>query len=514
MISVVIPVLNNYEMTDHLLLDIANNTVVPLEIILIDNNSLEPIYNLVKKYQNLNILYIRNPQNTGVNAAWNLGRYLAKGKYITILNNDIRVSVDFFKKIIDSMEGDDRVGLCSVRISKDLNKIFEVKDPVSKKYVFEMSGSAYTLRKTISDEIGPIPKELFIFYGDNFILSRLSQLGYKAIVISNNDIFHYDHYTINKFAEKKEEIFNIYYNEQDIFTEIIKQFKFDHYVWNLENHNQKMIDWQDEKGEVMIYDIFPFMNEFDILEIRLNELYDVVDKFVIFECDKTFTNLDKPLYLKENLNRFSKFLDKIILLKVDKPEENNPWLVYNIQIDQVVNKLRTILQDDDIIIISDVDEIPRKGLFNKYTKPVFVNNLKNTFYQVQQRMSYHKYNCLADHDWYGSVILNKSAVTQYPPHKFREWRESTYGIKIFNGGWHFSYIQTPEEIQLKIKSFAHQEYNKEEYTNLNRIKKCIDEGYYLFDWNRKLEFVKFEDLDFPKYLEQNKEKFSNFIKEV
>ena len=75
-----------------------------------------------------------------------------------------------------------------------------------------------------------------------------------------------------------------------------------------------------------IYDCFPFYNELDLLDLRLAEHYDHVDYFVLVEANKTFQNNDKPFYYHDNKNRFSKWRDKIIHVRVmDMPDGDNPW---------------------------------------------------------------------------------------------------------------------------------------------------------------------------------------------
>ena len=120
----------------------------------------------------------------------------------------------------------------------------------------------------------------------------------------------------------------------------------------------------------MIYDCFTFFNELDILELRLNILYKYVDKFVIVEGNKTHTGKDKDFIFEQNKNRFEKFLDKIIYIKVEDfpslensqtSEDGNKWLYENYQRDAIMRGL-TECKDDDIIITSDCDEIinPKK----------------------------------------------------------------------------------------------------------------------------------------------------------
>ena len=108
----------------------------------------------------------------------------------------------------------------------------------------------------------------------------------------------------------------------------------------------------------MIIDCFPFFNELDILEIRLNILNDFVDKFILVEASNTQSKLDKPFYFEENKKRFDKFLDKIIHIKVTDYPDQNGWEMENYQRNCILKGLNNIeLSTDDIIGISDVDEI-------------------------------------------------------------------------------------------------------------------------------------------------------------
>ena len=108
-----------------------------------------------------------------------------------------------------------------------------------------------------------------------------------------------------------------------------------------------------------IYDCFTFLNEFDLLELRLRELYDYVDYFVLVEGDRTFQNNTKPLFYSEHNQRFDKWKDKIIYVPVtDMPEHTDPWGRERHQRDAILRGL-TAAADSDIIMIGDVDEIPR-----------------------------------------------------------------------------------------------------------------------------------------------------------
>ena len=121
----------------------------------------------------------------------------------------------------------------------------------------------------------------------------------------------------------------------------------------------------------MIYDCFSFFNELDILEIRLNTLNEVVDKFVLVEAPWTFTGNPKPLYFEENKERFKLFLDKIIHIVADQPpvsptvtERENAWIRESHQRNSINAGLNNA-KNNDLIIISDLDEIPNPQIIKK-----------------------------------------------------------------------------------------------------------------------------------------------------
>ncbi|NQU73263.1 MAG: hypothetical protein HQ547_00945, partial [Candidatus Omnitrophica bacterium] len=116
----------------------------------------------------------------------------------------------------------------------------------------------------------------------------------------------------------------------------------------------------------MIYDCFVFFNEIDLLKIRLEELKDSVDKFVLVEAAKTFAKREKPLYFQEYKHEFSEYLDRIVYQMVDDvPKKRltgwgSRWDREAHQRNCISRALmRCNCDDDDIILISDVDEIPR-----------------------------------------------------------------------------------------------------------------------------------------------------------
>lgn len=273
----------------------------------------------------------------------------------------------------------------------------------------------------------------------------------------------------------------------------------------------------------MIYDCFTFFNELDLLEIRLNVLNEVVDKFVLIEATKTHSNYDKPLYFKQNKERFKKFEHKIIHVVVDEyPEFETAWTNENHQRNRIAKSLKDC-QDDDTIIISDLDEIPNpdKILEYKDTQGIkafkqnffycYLNNLSNEYWIYSKMLSYKDFkNILDDYSEYSESLMEKinqgttaTKIRQYLGDK---------NIIIENGGWHFSYLADLEKISYKMKSFAHQKFNSKEYTDIENIERRIKEGKDLF--NRKgykFQKIKITEKDFPQYIVDNQEKFKKYI---
>jgi len=273
----------------------------------------------------------------------------------------------------------------------------------------------------------------------------------------------------------------------------------------------------------MIYDCFTFFNELDILEIRLNILYSVVDKFVLVEADRTHTNKQKPFYFAENKTRYSRFLDKIIHIQITEYPMNPeiPLVLENYQRDQIVQGLKDCVQDD-IILISDVDEIPNPKVIFDYKK-----NGKNTCILKQALFCYYlnsrvmfKFFYLAKITKYKYLCNPPAAslyrllnVSDHPPDKYTpNQMRMGRGFKIIkNAGWHFTFLGGMEAIKYKMQSYLHQEFNNEKYVN-NEIETKMKLGLDLFgksDW--RLIPVKITNKKYPEYIVDNQDKYAHFI---
>ena len=218
----------------------------------------------------------------------------------------------------------------------------------------------------------------------------------------------------------------------------------------------------------MIYDCFPFNNELDILELRLEMLGGVVDRFVLSESTKTHTGHDKPLHFSDNRGRFAKYLDRIVHVVVrDNPSDPDPWVRERFQREQLMTGL-VDCKADDVILISDLDEIPDPALIVSLAgqSGVTVFEQHNCCYFMNLTMSY----------WHGTRALRYDELKAMGPNAARQ----SAGRILPRAGWHFSYLGGTDTVLKKLSNTAHQEYNTEHFSDRDRVAAAIETGSDLF----------------------------------
>jgi beta-1,4-mannosyl-glycoprotein beta-1,4-N-acetylglucosaminyltransferase len=229
-----------------------------------------------------------------------------------------------------------------------------------------------------------------------------------------------------------------------------------------------------------VIDGFTFYNEFQILSYRLHILYDVVDYFIVVEATHTFMGTPKPLFFKENIHLYEKFKSKIIHVVVDNlpclppnVDKGEQWLNEKFQrncIDAGIQSLQ--LQPEDLIMITDVDEIP-----DPRTVAVIKNgDIPITFNILMMDLYYYNLCTQYVPKWYHAKIIS---YEHYKTIKVCDNIRLTFDRPVIpRGGWHLSYFGTPSFIQNKTKTTPHQEFNNETNVDISviedRIKKCKD----------------------------------------
>ena len=293
--------------------------------------------------------------------------------------------------------------------------------------------------------------------------------------------------------------------------------------------------------ETMVYDCFIFFNELDLLELRLNVLDAVVDKFVLVEATKTFQGKEKPLFFSDNKPRFKDFLGKIIhVVAAEYPDnpEQEAWRFESHQRSMIQEGLRNC-DPSDAILISDVDEIP---------DPIRIREVMDDkgIKIFRQRMFYYFLNCvnaggaegyMAECEWTGTIMtrfgdiggdvgkLRELAMTTpavrhrgflgwlyWKYWMFRNSMAKGQAIRLIdNGGWHFSFLGGVERIIEKLEAFSHVEYNKKEFKDPSKIKEAINRGEDILGRGFRYRFIPL-DSTFPEYLLNNMEKYRHLIR--
>lgn len=276
----------------------------------------------------------------------------------------------------------------------------------------------------------------------------------------------------------------------------------------------------------MIYDSFTFFNELDLLELRLETLAHVVDYFVIVEADKTHAGNSKPFFFEENKSRFDKFLPKIIYAKVYLPEiGGNSWALENLQRNYISKIIKQHAKPGDTILISDLDEIPRPELVQKYaaTNEVISFNVDYYCYYINSQNLYHR-------NWLGTTMLSyenffsvaDNLKVAYNDYMLEEYNQGTTPTKlrcaseikrriIKNGGWHFTSLGGADAVLQKLKAFAHQEFNLADITS-EQIGALISSGKGPFI--KQIHFAKPIDSSFPQPIIDNPQKYAHLIFQV
>ena len=264
-----------------------------------------------------------------------------------------------------------------------------------------------------------------------------------------------------------------------------------------------------------IYDCFQYFNEDHMVDLRLNILNEYVDFFVISESTKTHQGANKKLNF--NINNFSKFKNKIKYIVADYQEDVNfknhtggESLIEQHQRNSLIKGIKDA-HLNDLIILSDSDEIPDLTKLNQI-------KTNSKFIAFSQMMFMYKLNLenLGESNWIGSRItlkkniLNMQDLRNLKFKKYPFWRVDKKNLQIIQGGWHFSFLQSPQDIKMKIQSFSHGEFNTDNIVNEQKIKEKISLGVDIFNRGFQLNKIKI-DSRFPDFILKNKDKLSDWI---
>ena len=293
-----------------------------------------------------------------------------------------------------------------------------------------------------------------------------------------------------------------------------------------------------------IFDCFMYFDEEQVLDLRLNILHKDVDYFVIVES--TYNHKGEKRRLLFDKKKFLKFKDKIIYLIYDKTPESvwpinekdtnelknhkyimNPLYRENAQRNFISEGLK-IANKDDLILVSDVDEIPKLDSLD-------LSKIKNEIILFRQDMFYYKYNLnLPDFKWSGTKGVRKKRLIS--PQWLRNIKDKKYpffridtffsdkkytNIKIVSdGGWHFSNIKTPELIEHKLRSYLHHREFDQKSLTVDEINALVKKKQAIYDLRvdktvnkvgNGLILTNFDLEKLPSYIKNNLEKYKDWL---
>ena len=287
-----------------------------------------------------------------------------------------------------------------------------------------------------------------------------------------------------------------------------------------------------------------YFDEDLLLDIRLNTLDKFVKKFVITEA--LYTHNGNKKELKFDINKFQKFKDKIIYLVVEKQPENILDLVDGESKEKRGEKLilngmardyfqrenlsRGLIEStsDDLILISDLDEIPNLENLN-------FQQIKNQIVIFEQKILYYKLNLLYDKFlWQGTKAVKKKNLLSpqwlrnIKGKKYPKWRvdillsKKKYSNLMFvkDGGWHFTCLRTPEQLEKKLLNYAHHYEFQKSGLKIEDIRRFISEKRIIYDykadqkkykWSGSSTLKKIDNEYLPKHITNNLEKYSDWL---
>lgn len=243
----------------------------------------------------------------------------------------------------------------------------------------------------------------------------------------------------------------------------------------------------------MIIDSFMYFNEQDVAEIRMNELDSIVDLFVVGIGDLTFRGKpnNNELVIPDHLKH------KVLVNKIKLPELATPWqreLALRQRLQE--RTCASVRNDDDVVIFTDVDEIPHPGTVKNYSdfchSPSSIN------------MDHYNYNFryIKPH-WECAILVRGKHFYKLDADSIRSFRHNP-----FFGGWHLSYFGNASKIQEKMKSYSHSEFDLPHYTDIAEIQRRIDNNIDVIDRPNVDVHPRWE---LPQYVQNNTERFKEYL---
>ena len=277
----------------------------------------------------------------------------------------------------------------------------------------------------------------------------------------------------------------------------------------------------------MIYDCFLYYDEDMLLSLRLNTLHKYVDKFVIVESLYTFTG-EKREKLHFDAEKYAAFKEQIIYVVNDAPPAENPWVNEAAARNSIMKGLADA-RDDDIIIVSDVDEIIKPEAIAQFSRSHLCTTVYLNFYnfkfnvqvfnqdETPRQCKLPKMVALKNLNGFflGQPELLRNVKQKGNPvrNSWLKWNWLKWRSKIVSdGGWHFSWVMTDARISEKMSTISHTEYDLPEFNNPDHIRYCVENNVDIWNRPRKFKVIPLTETHFPRWLVENKAQLHDFIR--
>jgi glycogen(starch) synthase len=502
------------------------HTRPPFELVLVDNGSRDGTRDFFRSVRDalggaLPVQLIENAENAGYPKAANQGIRAARGRSVVLLNNDTRVCAGWLDALL-AAGSDPAVGVVTAKILNEDGAVqsaggirhradgsFTIPHAGAERHapvvserceVENAGGPCMLLTRALIERVG-IFDEAFTpgYFEDSDLCLRAREAGFQLVYEPGAEVFHRGKATAQLVArEGNGAIWRRFEENKRRFYE----------RWGSRLSRDEATSAprpHAARNRPRVFDCFTFFNELDTLEIRLEELADVVDSFVLVEAPRTFSGQPKRLFFAEHRDRFARFSRKIVHVVVeDLPvSARSAWERESWQRNAIVRGLGDA-RPEDLVLISDVDEIPRASL---------VRAFDGEGAGFEQTSFYYALNCRnlrgqEPRAW--SVILRRRDL-RTP----QEARERRFELPLLrDGGWHFSYLGGADAIRSKIQAFSHQELNVEEFADVTKIAQRIASGRDLYERpGMQWAFVPI-DATFPRCVAEEPGRWRYLIAEV
>ena len=210
----------------------------------------------------------------------------------------------------------------------------------------------------------------------------------------------------------------------------------------------------------MFVDTFPYFNERELLELRVNALKDHVDGFIISEANRTHRGDPKPYTLEETIKDLGLPSDQIEVLKVELPssaEAVDPWVRERGQRDALASAL-AYLPDDAVFICSDCDELPNPELFSSLED--LLNQDPHLILGLSMSMHYGRADlqlCSPKgefFEWKCATVCTVETLKKFSTLTGIREQPNRCFVGERNAGWHFSWMGDAKQRGLKLSAIA------------------------------------------------------------